>query len=504
MCDQRVCAKVTVDLGPLGKGKTECEGTLQWGQLEQPEYLSIAIGGLSAAEINKFTEKGNLTIEAIFGDKKIVGLPSNGQRFDAEIVFIRDVEFGANEIVLNVLLGSYSERVAEFKANGTQWKFGLANLRLFHGDVFTPIPAAKEVSPEKQEIYKALIAEWHKEFGDKELTEKEIEERYSTFKTLGGARCNRVEFEHGGHRWQLDDVLFGRWPDDLKKIRTPIVSGALSTERAEGETEKDVRDLATDITLLLTLALGRDVKWTSFGCYFPDGSTTEVQYRNPGLMSFNQHSQAVADNWEGGNLKAFLESAGRVIIAEREWWLTTIGLVNQARTSRYLEVKCSLLNTLLDRITTKIIGPATNAEIESGLKQKVDAKEFQTALHDLLMKLTDKWDINRTKEICRTINDWNARPSFPKKIIRSCEKLGIPPIPGKKLGFRHVLIHEGEMHSDLDSEEERVRYFFEIEMVVLLLLIRMLGFEGLIYLDIAPPDPKKVSDFLTQTPEGTK
>jgi hypothetical protein len=175
----------------------------------------------------------------------------------------------------------------------------------------------------------------------------------------------------------------------------------------------------------------------------------------------------------------------------------TIGLLTQVGATKYLMVKCSLLNTLLDRITSRVNGEAKNPEIDASLEAKLDNDTFRATLHDLLSSLTTKWERHRTDSLCdNVIKGWNAEPSFPEKVIRSCESLGIKSPSRSRLGFRHKLIHAGEFDKKLKTIEKKAEYLFGIEAIVLMLLVRVLGFDGFVYLQSSPPDPKPVSEFL--------
>jgi hypothetical protein len=161
-----------------------------------------------------------------------------------------------------------------------------------------------------------------------------------------------------------------------------------------------------------------------------------------------------------------------------------------------------LLNTLLDRLSDKILGRTNTPEIDAELPKKLDEPEFQTKLHSLLASLSSNWGKDRTDKLIGNIKQWNRQPSFPQKISRACQKLAIHPMPLKRLGFRHVLIHQGEMHGDLDSDDERLRYFTELEGLALLLICRLLEFDGLVFLAVFGAQQKRVSEFLTGQTAG--
>ena len=502
-------AKVKVDLTPIKKDVVECDACIDFNSMDQPEGITLVVDGLTAEEINRFC-KPTLAVKDVLGNPTVTGLLDTGDGFEGAIVFIERVSFGQASVQLECHLGAVARGcVPETKGKG-QWVFGLSNYRISIGDQKTeiPVPATKQVTPEIAAEFNDLKEKWHEAFPNSGIPKSPpVTPAEITLKP--GWRNNRITFAFAGRTWTLDDDLLGRWPKEDYKISEPVRSGTLATSVQGDDTQDAIQQAADDISDLLALGLGRDIKWVQCGRRNDDGSLQSLHYRKPGLLAFNQHGFRLADNWESQNVKQFLEAGERVLAPDREWWRVTIGLLTQVGGTKYLEVKCSLLNTLLDRITTKILGKSCAPEIDVELDKRVDNKDFRTALHYILATLSPKWERTRTDALCGTIKEWNKKPSFPKKITRSCEKLGIPPISGKKLSFRHLLIHEGEMDADLETPQETAEYFFEIQMIVLLLLVRMLGFEGHIYLQSKPDESgqtKKVSEFLVEStqPNGGK
>jgi hypothetical protein len=488
-------AKVTVDLSPLDKGTVNCDATVQTGNLNQAEKVSVIIAKLNADDQNRLMQ-GQIEVRSIFGSPKVTGLFDDGSTFETEITFIKKIDFNRDSAVVHCFIGPSFVIHVKSTVDCRFWKFRLANLRLDRGDLFTHQPPPEETVPlEKIQEYHALIAESNKSFGKPPLTMTQIKDRYKNFKIR--LLQNRISFIFAGRTWLLDDDLLGRWERDLNKIAIPVVSGTLSTEILEGDSDKIVQELATDICNLLTFALARDVKWIEVGCFAEEGKSHGLFQRSPGLLPFNQHGSPTIDNWEGGNLKGFLETAATPLNEAKEWWSVSIGLLMQARGAKYLEVKCSLLNTLLDRISSKVNGDHYGNEIDACLDTRLDRKWFRWLLHRLMRTLSKNWEQHRTDSLCdNVIKGWNAEPSFPDKVIRTCDHLGIPPLSRTRIGFRHKLIHSGEMNKKLNTTEQKLEYLFGIEAVVLLMMVRMLGFSGHIYLQSSPPDPKPVSEFL--------
>ena len=292
--------------------------------------------------------------------------------------------------------------------------------------------------------------------------------------------------------------MYGRWPPRLDKIAQPIVSGTLACETVAGDDVNQIKELATQISLLLSFALGRDVKWVSYGCFPESGDAAKIYYQSPPLQAFNQCAYPVIENWEVHNLKSFLEAAEGTFSGDLAWWTRSIGLLLQARTAQYLEIKCSILNTLVDRLTSKINGDNYGHQIDPNIEKQLSRKWFRCLLNLLLGTLSKNWDVYRTNAICEKIDEWNSQPSFPKKVELACRHFSVPPMAGKKIGCRHKLLHAGELDKTLKTPEARAAYLFELEGMVLLLMIRMLQFEGYIYLQTHPPDHQLVSAFLAK------
>ena len=498
-------AKVKIDLTPIKKGVVECDACIDFNSMDQPEAIIIEIKGLDTTQINLFGKETFLVGE-VFGNAAFSGTADEGQPISGQLVFIKRVSFGHAEVQVECYLGEYAQGADKAGGGKDRWAFGLANYRIRDGDVWTEIQPPKEaLSPEKIEALKEGLNQYHKTTKGLDYTKGQLDDKHKDFKvTSGGKRRNRINFVFAGRVWTLDDDLHGRWPKDDSKISEPVRSGMLSTEQQNGDTEGSLQQAADDITDLLSLALGRDIKWVQFGRQRDDGSFGTMKYRKPGLLAFNQHRTALADNWEPHNVKQFIEAGGKALVADRDWWSVTIGLLVQGGSTKQLMVKCSLLNTLLDRITSRVNGDIAEPQIDPKLDDRLDRGWFRWLLHRLLRTLSSNWERHRTDSLCdNVIKGWNAEPSFPEKVIRSCEALGIKAPSRSKLGFRHKLIHAGEFDKKLKTIEKKAEYLFGIEAIVPMMLVRMLKFDGYIYLQSLPPDPdpKKVSEFLTTSPE---
>lgn len=493
-------AKVTLDLTPLGKDVVECDATIEFNVMGQPETIAVIIGGLKAAHLNRLLG-GTLSVADVFGKVSFSGTVEGGSSVGGVLTFIKSVDIGFAEATLECYFDSATVTSASAAVGApTRWVFGLANYRIAIGDISTELPPP-ELDPQKIAKIKASLQAYHETIEGIVKTTEQIDAEYKSFKSLHGEkRLNRIDFAFAGRKWTLTDDYFGRWPKEPSRLAEPMRSGSLSTDCQEGDSAGSLQQIADDISDLLSLALGRDIKWVQCESQLEDGASQSIQFRKPGLLAFNQNRSCLSDNWETGNLRKFLEGGEKVLVADRGWWSATIALLTQVGATKYAVVKCSLLNTLLDRITSNVFVDSNDPLIDPKLNERIDARWFRWVLHRILRLLSSNWERYRTEALCdNVIKGWNAEPSFPEKVIRSCESLGIKSPARSKIGVRHKLLHAGEFDKKLKTMDAKIEYLFGIEGTVLMLLVRMLGFNGLVYLQSSGPDPKKVSEFLTET-----
>lgn len=143
-----------------------------------------------------------------------------------------------------------------------------------------------------------------------------------------------------------------------------------------------------------------------------------------------------------------------------------------------MQIKTAILNILIDRISTELTKGQGGAEIDDELPKRAGSQDFKKALHQLLMTLSTNWTEQRTADIIRTIKDYNARPPFPKKVARACAQQQLPPMAGKLLGTRHLLLHVGKLEP---PDGDVIGYWMELDALVLMLILRMLRYEGQLY-----------------------
>ena len=444
--------------------------------------MQVFLDGLPPGKINELLV-GQFLLPKIFGNPEIEGQLADETKFEARIAFVKGIRFDCpGTLQVHCYLEKFQLKTYGPYSDCEKWVFKLANLKLDCGDISTNYPAPLNAQPTNKSEGSHNAIRGYKDTANGMIPPKEgIDLESCPPLRLNSWQRNRITFKFADRNWNLDEDLFGQWPNRLDEIgQGPILSGTLSTAFNEGDTNEQVQWNATDITELLSFALARDVKWVSCGCIKKNGELFSLEHRYPVIFPFNHHWFPVVDNFEKGNLKKFLEKGQKELQSDRNWWLVTIGLLTQAKIAKYTEVKCSLLNMLLDRISTKVNAGFNQAEIDPRLEENLN-KDFEDKLHQLLLGICSLWLPTRTKSICETIKKWNKEPSFSIKIQRTCEKLNIKNPFVKLLHVRHKLLHTGEFDSMLDNSEKS-DYLCNLDALVSLFLIRIIGFDGYIYL----------------------
>lgn len=362
----------------------------------------------------------------------------------ATIKLVRNVNLDSSgTVVARCLLVDVRCNEDQGDGQGT-WRLNLTNVKLKIGDVKSDIPPASG-SP----------------------------------KHLWGWRLDKIAFYVDDREWILEDHLFGQWKkrDDLD-FNAPIVSATLTTAALPDDTAAIVCDAADTITALLTLASGKSVRAVKIERLDTNGKSNWWSVRNLLAFPFDRSGFSAIDNWQPKTLKTFVENAYPIVVADREWWLATLDMFMQVHVNPYLETKAMILNVLADRIAAKLGGERKEAEIDIQLNAKLKEKQFQTSLHNLLTGLTVQWTTDRTNNLISAIKRWNAQPSFTEGIRRACDAVRLEPPPTKLLRTRHRLLHVGELKP---PDMTLVDYWKELEALVLLLVVRMLDYEGFVY-----------------------
>ena len=425
----------------------------------------------------------NKSLDDVIASRDITFTPSTGPARKLNLAYLKNISWGSSKGKMTFLLGESVEAISKIGDVNNYWQFRLVKLSVCNGDSFSV------VLPEDGSISRGLLVSAVNFLSDVDQSER-------SNKRPSQQICNLIRFGIGGTEWVLIDDLGKSKPKDSHHIGHALPSGVLICKYHDNMGHDEVYSQVQCICFALSLALGRDVSVVASAILSEELNPTNARTYAVPVMAFSQKSSPLADNWDYQNLKRFVEQACKAFVVDRDWWLVTCDLILQARTSKYLEVKLSLLNTLLDRISKRVNSGKKQIEIDPLLDGRLIDDDFLKSLHSVLSSLSNKWSEDRTKSICGVIKGWNNSPSFPKQVARACEVLGIQLLDGANLAFRHKLIHEGELDKKLTTWDQKAEYLFAIEGIVLLLIVRMINFDGQIYLQSKPHDSHPVSEFL--------
>jgi hypothetical protein len=434
--------RVVVDLSASNGGVVECGGSVFFDQNNQPVELDLRLASFS----------DDVRTQALCGrvDECLGGAPvrirlSDGREMSATLEIVSNISFNsAGEAVARCLIGEAHSGKQDQDLEGS-WRFDLTNVKLRICDIKSETPAPAGVPAH-----------------------------------LRGWRLDKIAFTVAGREWLLKDEMFGEWKKQRdRNIHVPIVSATLTTPFQANDTAEGVCEIADVIAALLTLALGRSVRAAKVEHLDKNQNSIWWSVRNLLAFPFSRSGFPPIDNWQFGTVKTFIEGAYPIVVADRKWWLATLGMYMQVHVNPYIETKSMILNVLADRIGAKLGVEHQDAEIDAQLNAKLKTKDFRSSLHALLTGLSGEWTENRTNNLISTIKMWNVKPSFPEAIRRACQAVRLKPPPTKLLGTRHRLMHVGELHP---SDMTLVEYLKDLESLVLLLIVRMLNYEGFIYL----------------------
>jgi hypothetical protein len=349
---------------------------------------------------------------------------------------------------------------------GGRWEFDLANVALHVGDVITTRSASANTGP-------------------------------SANRGMISIR-NRVCFTIGGRAWSLtDELMDNRQQLTSAHLRRPLRSAILATDFQPTDVAEDIEQIATDIDTLLSFALNHGIRWIVRRRFDGNGQLIEEHTRNVWLPPFGTDNPKVVDNWEFFNLRDFMQTCYAPYVADREWLVASLDLYLQSQMNKFLSVRASMLNVLLDRLKQHVV-PATNTpEIDEHLNERLDKRWFNWLLNRLLRLASRNWSIERTNALIETIKQWNAGPSFPKGVRRACELLRLPNPRGRMLQTRHRVIHVGVVDLPL---EQAIEYLMDLEHLVLTMLLRVMQYEGVYYHSSIGTQPARLGDRLTQLP----
>jgi hypothetical protein len=287
-----------------------------------------------------------------------------------------------------------------------------------------------------------------------------------------------IAFKVASREWTLTDTLWQQWngsskPDENK----PLASGLLETPFLPGDTHEAIELIAGDIEALLRFVLCKGISW--YCCELVSGGqVVQAHFSSRWTKPFRVGGSPVISNITPSQLKLFIEAAYPVFSADREWFNITLLLYSISRMGDHIEIRSALQNTLLDRLAAWVLRNDDTAEIDHELSTRI-TKGWKAKLHELMREASPHWTQQRTGQLISSIKDWNAGPSFPGGVERAAVRLGLWPPLKAFLAKRHKLIHLGEY--DSDDGTPIFEYWKQIECLVTMILLRLLGYEGDFY-----------------------
>jgi len=439
-----VTAKVNVDLSAIKDGRATVDGALLYDHNDEPAEIELDLTGASTESLSMLVCPTGMSL---LDGQMIAAALADGRTLKSTIRLVnRCTPTETGGFKLRAKLG----RIEIVDPAGTNevpavWRFRLSNVALSRGDEFTNRHLPQGADPAR---------------------------------ALRGGSWNKLRFNIGRREWVLIDEQLGRISTKARPdSAVPLVTASLETEFQTGDTRDTVLLVADDIAVAMTLAQARDVKCISCSCIGMDGTRIKTLSRDLLVYPLNLGGHPVVDNWRQGVLRSFIEIACSEIARDRDWWQQTVGWFLAVQVNKYIEIRCASLYILLDRIAKKHLVAGGGAEIDSTLPARLD-HSFQARLHELLNELSPKWDEHRTNALVNTIKEWNAHPSFVKRIRRLCEVRRIRQPSKDFLDTRHRLVHCGDLVPTTGAMEEHAT---ELDWLVLATILRMLGYGGLMY-----------------------
>jgi hypothetical protein len=401
-----------------------------------------------------FARVGRVMSGALLGDLKHVGF--SGQ-FESGLDFRGTIGFGSNTSSWSLLPGGKPSPVtlfclvAQFESggipadaipSGARWTFCLTNLDLDHGDAVSEQPEVPAGA------------------------------------AVGRLRRDRIEIDVLGRQWVVLTHV-ARGCEQVDGGSSLSWRTELHTDRIGSEDPEAVIELADTLLTLIALGYGRFVAWTVLRLHLAESAIWErsstawiPEYRHGGLQHVTQASP--------GELRSYLESCAPSVAENREWWIVTIQSYLQSSLSPFIELKMSVLVALLDRIVAFVRQEKHwESQIAAGLDDVVETEAFRASLHVLINSYCGAWCTDRTDSLIRTIKEWNSEPSYAQRVRRVCTELDVPPPSAKAIALRHRLLHG---YQKPVSAAELDEAWPDIDDAVVLLLLRILGFRGNVYL----------------------
>jgi hypothetical protein len=389
-----------------------------------------------------------LDFEGQFSD----GVPFRG-RF-AIVEARRPVSFGRDATTYDVTrvlrVASFESGAHPFDLRPATWSFALANLPLRYGD--------RPRAPEHE----------------------------------GPQSRDTIDLSIRGRPWELRTVGGASRTDALGFPSDPAVT--LRTDRRPAESADDISAAARGLHAALSLAHSRFVRWARLDLEH-DGSvswsrSSPLWWPSGEPQGFQHVTQ------EGpGELRAYLEQCTPTIEKEIDWWETSIDWYLQATLSPYAEFKLLSLLTLLERISgfVRTMKGLTRSR-DVALDEILADERFRPELDALLRRGTAAWTSERTERMIAWLRQRSGSSGYGALIVEACRALDVPPPPSDALRLRDRLAHGYERGVSIES---LLAAFESVEETVALLLLRLMGYEGMVFLS-RPPRRVPIADALSR------
>ena len=366
------------------------------------------------------------------------------------------------------------------------WGFHLTNLKFCHGDEQTPrgVPDSAKICPEE---YFDLIAQYRALFPDAPPQPAPG----TPIEVVQGFSLDEIKFSWADREWTLVN------PSDENihpKNNEVLVTQCLVTQFKEGDSIEKMKQEVDSIALLLSFALGLDIKCLMFSLIGEFGGCERAFT----LRGFNNRGPIIVDNYSTLNIKNFLEGSETVVRQDTEWFRMTLVLFIEASTNQILHVKWYIFNILLDRITKRICyslgAPSQDRAI---VRQIVEGADFQMHLNSLFNLIPSNCKSYFKSLLLNKIRDSIVlNNSFADRVARACNDFKIDSTPlAQYLDFRNGLLHTGDFEDVLD-DSEKIKYLFVLQDTITLLVLRLLNFDGDICLQEKDQSHQPISSFL--------
>jgi hypothetical protein len=190
-------------------------------------------------------------------------------------------------------------------------------------------------------------------------------------------------------------------------------------------------------------------------------------------------------NRRDGKIARFIEGAHSVYAKKDQWWRETINWYVIAIENLTVESSCMIFSMLFERVSRGLL---QDIKFERQISVAIDTitanedsdafKQFFNGISSAFQISIPEWKDEQTKALFWIVKEWNAAPSYIKKIDIAHEKLNLISPSPKMLKKRNDLMHRG----GLDMPSEKVLPFlYELHKAILALMLKALQYKETFY-----------------------